>query len=114
MTNDEARDLNNLPGADFTADTEPRGCDFAVHDAGGRHAHCAQVQYIAGKPILWWLSWDDDGYRELRIAPGCHRSVVNESCLLIWDHPGQCDQDCGWTGEELREALDSARKDRNA
>lgn len=113
LTNDEARDLNILPGADFKADTEPLGCDFATHDAG-RHAVCAQVQYIAGKLILWWLSWDDDGYRELRIAPGCHRTVVDESCLLIWDHPSECNQDCGLTREELREALDPARKEGNA
>ncbi|WP_328434597.1 hypothetical protein [Streptomyces sp. NBC_00425] len=102
--------MNSLPGADFEADAEPLGCDFAMHDAGGRHAVCAQMQYIAGKVILWWLLWDDDGYRELRIAPGCRRSVVAESCLLIWDHPGECNQDCGLTREDLREALDSARR----
>ena len=96
LTNDEACDLNILPGADFKADTKPLGCDFAMHASGGRHAVCVQVQYTAGTLILWWLLWDDDGYRELRIAPGCRRNVVDESCLLIWDHPGECDQDCGW------------------
>ncbi|MER6526638.1 hypothetical protein [Streptomyces sp. NPDC001508] len=114
LTNAEARDMNILPGADFEADTEPLGCEFAVHDAEWRHAACAQVQFIAGKLILWWLLWDDAGYRELRIAPGCNRSVVDESCLLIWDHPGECDQDCGWTREELKEALDAARKEGDA
>jgi hypothetical protein len=111
LTVDEVRYLNALPGADFKADMKPLGCDFAAHGPGGRHAVCAQMQYTgAGDLVLWWLRWDDHGHRELRIAPGCRKIVVDETCLLIEGHPGACDQDSGWTREELRAALTTTKR----
>jgi hypothetical protein len=111
LTVDEARYLNAMPGADFKADAKPLGCAFATHGPGGRHAVCAQMQYTgAGDLVLWWLRWGAHGHREIRIAPGCRKIVVDETCLLIEGHPGECDQDCGWTREELRAALPAAER----
>jgi hypothetical protein len=71
LTDDEVRALNALPGADFEADTEPLGCDFGPHGSDAQHTVCAQMQYAPGALVLWWLFWDDEGRRELRVAPGC-------------------------------------------
>ncbi|MEU6405288.1 hypothetical protein [Streptomyces sp. NPDC046985] len=114
LTDDEARDLNVLPGADFETVTRSLGCVLLPHDAGGRHAVCVQTHYIGKTLILWSLLCHDDGYRELRVAPGRPRSTVAESCLLIWYHPGECDPSCGSTREEPRAVLDSARKEGKA
>lgn len=100
LSADEARILNALPGADFTADTEPLGCDFTAHEPGMRHAACAQMQSTdSGDLALWWLLWDDGGSRELRMASGCQKLVVDETCLLIDGHPGNCDENCCWGAE---------------
>ncbi|HWU06338.1 MAG TPA: hypothetical protein VN520_08125 [Streptomyces sp.] len=108
LTAQETRYLNALPDADFTADAHPLGCDFAAHPRETRHAACAQMQYTgAGELVLWWLLWGEDGHREIRTAPGCRRHVVDETCLLIEDHPGACDQDCGWSREELKKAWEA-------
>jgi hypothetical protein len=90
------------------AGTEPLGCDFAMHEPEAPHTVCAQMQYTAAADlVLWWLLWDEDGYRELRIAPGCRKIVVDETSLLIEGHPQDCDEDWGWTREELRIALEA-------
>ncbi|MFJ2778170.1 MULTISPECIES: hypothetical protein [unclassified Kitasatospora] len=59
------------------------------------------MQHEPGGLALWWLFWDDEGRRELRIAPGCEKVVVSEAFLLVEDHPGTCDQSIGFTREEL-------------
>lgn len=108
LTAQEAHYLNALPGADFMADAQPLGCDFMAHLPGVRHVACAQMQYTgAGSLVLWWLLWGEDGHRELRTALGCRKGVVDETCLLIDGHPGDCDQDCGWSREGLKKALDA-------
>ncbi|NEA15411.1 hypothetical protein [Streptomyces halstedii] len=101
LTDDEVCALNALPGADFEVDTEPLGCDFGAHGSEAEHTVCAQMQYEPGGLVLWWLFWDDEGRRELRIAPGCKKVVVSEACLLVEDHPGTRDQSIGPTREEL-------------
>ncbi|MEW1548407.1 hypothetical protein [Streptomyces tsukubensis] len=63
------------------------------------------MQHEPGKLVVWWLLWDDKGRRELRIAPGCEKAVVSETCLLIKGHPGTCDQSIGFTREELAAQL---------
>ncbi|WP_433855170.1 hypothetical protein [Streptomyces kronopolitis] len=105
LTDDEVRALNALPGADFEVDAEPLGCDFGVHGPNVQHTVCAQMQYEPGRLVLWWLLWDDEGRRELRISPGCQKVVVSDACLLIEDHPGTCDQSIGFAREELAAEL---------
>ena len=106
LTADEVRALSALPGAEFEVDTEPRGCELAVHAPGTQHATSAQMQYTeSGLIVLWWLFWDDEGHRELRIAPECSKLVVTEACLLVKGHPGACDQSIGFTREELARGL---------
>lgn len=106
LTDDEVRALNALPGADFEVDAEPLGCDFGVHGPDVQHTACAQMQYTEPDGVeRWWLLWDDEGRRELRIAPGCQKVVVSDTCLLIEDHPGTCDQSIGFTREELAAVL---------
>ncbi|WP_141747548.1 hypothetical protein [Streptomyces nanshensis] len=107
LTAAQARLLNALPGAGFDAGTEPLGCDFASHGPEVRHSACVQMQDTGSGEglVLHWLLWGEDGSREIRIALDCPKLVVDETCLLIDGHPGPCDQDIGFTPEELRRAL---------
>lgn len=105
LTDDEVHALNALPGADFEVDAEPLGCDFGAHGPEAQHTVCAQMQYESSGLVLWWLFWDDEGRRELQVAPGCQKVVVSEACLLVEDHPGACDQSLGFTREELAAEL---------
>jgi hypothetical protein len=98
--------MNALPHAVFDVSIRPHPCEFTVHGPEVRHAFNTQVQDDEkGGLVLWWLLWDDSGNRELKIAPGCHRIVGEERCLLIDEHPGDCDEEIGFTREELAEGL---------
>lgn len=99
LSADEAHRLNALPSAVLTNNTHHLlGCGFAVHDTGTPHSALAELQEASPTGnVLWWLIWNDDGMREIRIAPGCKRTVRTDTCMLIWDHPGKCSEDCGFT-----------------
>ncbi|MEU7156066.1 hypothetical protein AB0A98_06425 [Streptomyces chrestomyceticus] len=98
--------MNAWSGAGFEVDAEPLGCDFGEHGPGVHPTVCVQMKYTEfGGLVLWWLFWNDERRRELRIAPGCQRAVVSGACLLIKDNPGACDQSIGFTREEIAAEL---------
>ncbi|MGW9069255.1 hypothetical protein ACWGQT_07395 [Streptomyces yangpuensis] len=101
----EAERLAALPGIVMDADTEPYHCDYAQHGPDVRHTACVLEQEVDGRSVLWWLVWGNEGQRDVVAAPGCRKIVRNETCLLIKGHPGDCDQEIGFTREELRGGL---------
>lgn len=97
LTPDEMRRLEALPCATDFGLQAPYACDLEEHGPEERHSTLAQMQhYEPGGLAYWWLLWDDAGRQEVRLWPGCDRIVVDETCLLIKDHPGACDQEIGW------------------
>lgn len=91
LTAREAQSLNGLSRTTVIASTAPLDCEFTRHGSITLHAAYVQAQdHGSEDPVVWWLLWDDNGYRTLRAAPACHQALGDEMCLLIQDHPGAC------------------------
>lgn len=95
----EVQYLDELPDAEYAVSHQVQRCGFQEHEAGGMHAAFVQSQAPDVKiQARWWLLWNDSGVRALQVRPGCGKLNTGEhaeedgmECLLVGDHPGDCD-----------------------
>lgn len=86
LTAEEQATLEALDGDHQVEDT--LHCEIQQGHDG--HPHMSLGQAL--NPDEWWLVWDDDGVRDLKVLPPCEVEdpTSTHQCVLPLYHPGRC------------------------
>lgn len=92
LTEAEVQWMSELPDAELGVESsDPVECEFAAHGPEVLHAYMVQNQFDGTVEASWWLRWSDEGYRKIQVEPSCKGVSEGSSCLLVTDHPGECE-----------------------
>lgn len=91
LTEAEVQRFSEMPDGEHAVDANQGECEFSEHGPEVLHASLMQTQYDGTTETPWWLRWSDDGHREIKVEPFCRRPGGDDLCLLVVDHPGECE-----------------------
>lgn len=91
LTEAEIQGFSEMPDGEHVVDAGQGKCEFSAHGPEVLHASLVQTQFDGASETPWWLRWNEDGYREIRVEPFCRKPDEDDLCLLVVDHPGECE-----------------------